>query len=292
MRKNAELTKREWLLLSAYLDGELSPRKKRQVEELLQSKPASREMLEVLRRTRQVLQNAPLRKVPHNFTLTADMVRKPLIPPFSKVLSYSSALAGILLVIVFGLDIYNRSMFTNEAALRTTIEESQAVVLEKETSEDVQETPSIINWGPYSDGAYDYGLGGADDAGGMASGMGGGGGDEVPEAEVDPEILLDEDESMAEEGEELAQMEDLEAVPTEKLAEAEESFTDEADESDRLILGIPPEEKQGQIITERPVLPEPELQQQEFPWRLVEWVLAAAALVMGLGAFILRKHRK
>lgn len=281
MKKKAELTKREWLFLSAYLDGELSSRKKRRVEELLQSKPASREALEVLRRTRQVLKYTPTYKVPKNFTLSAEMVRKPLLPSFSNVLSYSSALAGILLVIVFGLDIFSNSMMTNEATLRTVADEAQVEMFEEAPVAESAQSPAIIEWEESPAGKGGYGLGGADDGGGMASGMGGGGGAPAPAVEVDPEILFDEEEGEA-----------IEAAPAEELAEPQEKTADEAEQSDNLILGVQPEEQRGQITADRPVLPPRETRVQAFSWRLVELVLAAVTLLTGLGAYALRRRQK
>ena len=266
MNKKENLTNREWLLLSAYLDGELSKRKKRQVEELLQSKPASRKALEVLRRIHQVLQHAPSHEVPRNFTLTADMVAKPLLPSFSKVLSYSSALAGLLLVIVFGFDVYSRSAFAGEAQVSQTVsEESQTFAVEKDMAVEPQEKPDIINWGYSSGDSGGYGLGGgADGLGGMGTGMGGG----------------------------VVAPSEAEAAPPREEIESEEMLAQDDEQAESLILGVQPEEERGQIMTEISDYPEQAVQEREFPLRLVEWVLSALVLLTGLGAFILRKRRK
>ncbi len=101
-----KLTDREWLLLSAYLDGQLSDRERRQVEDLLQTKPASRTALEGLRRTRQVLRYAPVRKLPRNFILSATG-SQPFLPPFSRNLKLFFALGLLLLGIVLGVDLFS-----------------------------------------------------------------------------------------------------------------------------------------------------------------------------------------
>ncbi len=284
MKKYADLTKRDWLLLSAYLDGELSPRKKTQVEELLQTKPASREALDVLRRTCQVLKYAPLRKVPKNFTLTEEMIKKPLLPLFSQVLSYSSAMAGILLVIVFGFDIFSSSMQVNEVDLRAAIEEPQAAILEEEAAAEIQENPAIIEWNEAPAGKGAYGMGGADDRGGLGAGMGGGGEAMDTETEIDPEILFGEGGISTESSET--------APPSDELSGPEEIFADESVPSEDGILGIQPEEKRGQIINEQPALTQKEYAEQVFPWRLAEIILAITTLATGLGAIILRRHRR
>ena len=119
MMKTPELPEREWRLLSAYLDGNVSDREKHQVEELLRTDPASRKALERLQRVKTVLRYTPTLKVPRNFTLSAEMVRKPFLPSFSRVFSYSSAAAALLLIAVLTFDVFiNLKPFAtrNEAA--------------------------------------------------------------------------------------------------------------------------------------------------------------------------------
>ena len=96
---------RDFELLSAYLDGQLSDNDRRRVEQLLHSRPDLKTTLDELRRTRAVLRMAPRRRAPRNFTLTPEMVgekpgRKPqprntgLFPAFS----FASAFATIVLI--------------------------------------------------------------------------------------------------------------------------------------------------------------------------------------------------
>ena len=70
-----QLSTKDWELLSSYLDGELNPREKARVEVLLSAQPDYKEALDGLRRTKSILHRAPVRKVPHNFTLTAADVQ-------------------------------------------------------------------------------------------------------------------------------------------------------------------------------------------------------------------------
>ena len=280
MNTKAELTKREWLLLSAYLDGQLSAKEERQVEELLQTKAASREALEALGRTRQVLKHVPTKSVPRNFTLTPEMVQKPLLPSFSRVLSYSSVLAGLFLVVVIALDFYSGA--ENQTMGKMTAVESQTL-LSEETSRTVdEEAPEILNWGASKDGVGGYGMGGGGEAF-SAPGYGIGGGeaaDVVPELEIAPEAEVDETEGYA--------AESLQAQPKES--------------EDGLIMGVRPADEQGEILsmvppedsTEDSAALSPEnkksLVPADFPWRLVELALAVATLFTGLMAFLFKKH--
>ena len=305
MKMKAELSKREWLLLSAYLDGQLSAGEETQVEELLQSKPASREALEALRRTRQVLQHASLRKVPRNFTLTEEMVQKPLLPSFSRVLSYSSALAGILLVLAFALDFYTAS--TSQPMQNMMTMESEAVfateadMVDDRALED--ETPEIINWGGPRDGKGDFGMsgygigGGADTSSAPGIGMGGGGAaGAVPQTPVLPEADIAAEPEAPEV---------MEEAVTEEYAlgsGSEEVQTVPEKSKGNPILGIRTADKQGQILIEIPsekireTLPSGRettilTELANFPWRLVEIALAAVVLLTGLVAFLSGKRR-
>jgi hypothetical protein len=180
MRRELQLTDREWLLLSAYLDGQLSDKERRQVEDLLQTKPASQKALEDLRRTRQVLQHVPIRKVPHDFTISLEQVRKPWLPSFSRVLTYSSALATLLLVVVLGFDFFHFSGIGMASASAASSQSERALLADQNAKSAAVKTPEIINWNGVTSGqaAYDaYGKGGGGDSG--SGGMGGGGGGEV-----------------------------------------------------------------------------------------------------------------
>lgn len=312
MKNKAELTKREWLLLSAYLDGELAGRKARQVEELLQSKSTSREALEILRRTKQVLRHAPAHKVPHNFTLTPEMVHKPLLPSFSRVLSYSSALAGVLLVLVFGLDVYSNSLAANVIDERVNTESQTLLAEIGDAAElaEIQKTPVIIQWGTSSKELSGYGMGGGgDETTGPAYGVGGGGDDAVPEVAIDHDTLFglderqetkvgevpqDEESLLAQPPEAQEFTEELESVPTEKQAEPGVPLTKDEEQTSGLILGIQPVEERGEILAEGPLLPETAISSStltiDYPWRLMEITLAAAALLTGLAALVFRKR--
>ena len=63
MNNKKELSRRERILLSAYIDGQLSGRDKEKVERLLRDSSAHRAWMEDLRRTKAVIGMLPVRRV-------------------------------------------------------------------------------------------------------------------------------------------------------------------------------------------------------------------------------------
>ena len=64
----------EWQVLSTYIDNQLSPGEKAAVEKRLSTDPEIQKALEELLQTRALLRRMPQHPVPHNFTLTPEMV--------------------------------------------------------------------------------------------------------------------------------------------------------------------------------------------------------------------------
>ena len=96
-----QLSTKDWELLSSYLDGELNPREKARVEVLLNAQPDYKEALDGLRRTKSILHRAPVRKVPHNFTLTAADVQPVKTPGWLPTMQWSSVAAALVAVFLF-----------------------------------------------------------------------------------------------------------------------------------------------------------------------------------------------
>ncbi len=83
--------------LSAYLDGQLSPRQRARLEARLEREAALRQALEELRQTRAWLQRLPARRAPRNFVLTPQMAGlRPPLPRLTPVLRWA-ALTMLLL---------------------------------------------------------------------------------------------------------------------------------------------------------------------------------------------------
>ena len=99
----AQISTRDYEIISAYLDGQLSESDRSRLEERMRANSELRNAMEEMGRTRALLRMAPRRHAPRNFTLTRSMVgEKPearrgsfrLFPAFS----FASALATLALV--------------------------------------------------------------------------------------------------------------------------------------------------------------------------------------------------
>ncbi len=175
---NAPRSERDWLLLSAYLDGELSEQENAALKQRLQTEPGLQEDLRDLRRTRAVLRAAPQRRVPHNFTLTRAMAAETRRSSgWLPALSLSSLLATLALVVT----LLGRMLPLTTTANAPMMEAMQAPAAGAEEAASMPSpTAPIIIWGaPY----YGGGHGGGGGAGGdgttfsvpYADGKGGGG---------------------------------------------------------------------------------------------------------------------
>jgi hypothetical protein len=99
-----KLSTRDWVQLSCYLDGELTPRELRQFEDRLKKDPVLKFALEELRQTKFTLQHTPRVKPPRNFILTPEMLGKVRRSQPAKAYQLAAALMSFLLVGVLVLD--------------------------------------------------------------------------------------------------------------------------------------------------------------------------------------------
>ena len=90
----------EWL--SAYIDGELSPRERARLEARLAQDAALRARLESLQRTVALVRGMPSIPAPRNFLLTPAMVRRPapVARRLAPALTFATAISGLLCVIL------------------------------------------------------------------------------------------------------------------------------------------------------------------------------------------------
>jgi hypothetical protein len=101
---NRRISDREWRDLSAYLDGQLSPKQTTRLEKTLQGRAELRAALEDLEKTRAILRSQPRLRAPRNFTLNAEVLgvqrrQRPARQP-AFAFGFASALASVMLVIV------------------------------------------------------------------------------------------------------------------------------------------------------------------------------------------------
>ncbi len=273
------LKRKEWLLLSRYLDGDLSAEQVIRIEKRLRSDAALKQAYERMLHTRQVLRSVPQRNVPHSYVLSASMVEvehQAQVP--QRIWKFSSAAAAVVAVVAIFLQVFSpRASIINTAADSVQVEERVFAVPESDEGAVVTEEPQIIQW---ESGAY--GMGGGGGNGDMAAvpvttpvatgfyGIGGGGGGSS----------------------------DDQPSPTEELLakEMEESVSEEAvsTEVPNPILGISPEEERGAVQSEDAgnVLLDDAASKSAFQWDFGKIAIGSAvvSVICGVVAFIL--HRK
>ncbi|MBW6467196.1 MAG: hypothetical protein K0B06_11880 [Brevefilum sp.] len=268
--KNERSHTQELALLSAYLDGELQTHQRQALNTRLNAEPDLRERLESLRRVKLTVGYLPRLRAPHNFTLTPEMVsvRSPKKQPFVASLRLATALAAILLVVLFSVEF----LFTSGPLARPQMGAER--LMEIAMVADEAEPEPLIVWGA-------PGAGGAD-----PSHFGMGGGAEVMEAPVLVEVEMEtavEEEILPEEP-----MLALEAETAEELEAAQIA----ADSQKALpILGINTEEG-GEIISRYTDTFTEEAAQPA--WRLVvralQIALGAILVGGGLAWWIFKRH--
>lgn len=102
------ISKRDWEMISAYLDGQLSERKHSHFQARLHQEPHLQQAFEEIRRTRQILRNTPGLRAPRNFLLTPQMAgQQQRMSHLSPIFGWASAVASFLLVLVLVGDIFS-----------------------------------------------------------------------------------------------------------------------------------------------------------------------------------------
>jgi hypothetical protein len=139
-RKNEHQRIRE--MLSAYLDGELTPRDKARVERHLQECPACAEDLRTLRWTVGLVREVPSVPVPLPFTVPAPIpqrrAERPRLGWTYGFLRGATALAAVLLVLVLSGDLLSQRFFKapTPAPAPSVVEEKAAPVRTFEVQEE------------------------------------------------------------------------------------------------------------------------------------------------------------
>jgi negative regulator of sigma E activity len=276
-RRNQDLE-----LLSAYLDNELSPTQSQALEARLHSDPDMQARLEKLRQTKRLLAELPRLRAPRRYTLSPEMVtvRRPKKQPFVGTLRLTSALAAVMLVVMFGVEF----LLTSGPLARPQMEAAPMV----ETALDSGEPQPLIVWGQ-------PGAGGAE---AKVNGMGGG--VDMMEEPMMIESMPVEREVAVEDAPAPGEMpEDIPAGEPEIMLEAMPEAQEEAyalqmpldDESGMPILGINPEEG-GEIISRSSDFIVEETTQPAWrrALRAVQIALGAIAVGGGLAWWVLRRR--
>lgn len=164
------LATKDYLLLSAYLDGELTAKKQVDVQARLQSDPAFKRAFEEFSYSKRLLASIPRVRAPRNFVLTPAKVKKVAKRQvFQPVWGSVSALATLFLLVVFASTHLVKYSVVAPAAAPAM---ENAMVVDSFAAE-ITPTPMIIYW----NAQRNLGMGGG---GGDASGMTVKGGGDVP----------------------------------------------------------------------------------------------------------------
>src|SRR3990172_935326 len=147
MRRLSDLPLRDLELLSAYLDGELTPREADRLQARLDGEADLRWALEELRRTVSVVRSLPEVRPPRSFTLTAEAAGSRAPHAAYPALQLATALATLAFVAVVGLDALS-SRATGVALAPTFREQGQlltAAPVEEATQAPTPEPPPALS---------------------------------------------------------------------------------------------------------------------------------------------------
>lgn len=261
------LTQKDWLLISAFLDGRLTDVEKTAFESRLNSSADFKSAFHEIEYTRRLLRSLPQKRAPRNFTLSAQYVKKTSRRwGLNRLFGWASAASAVALAAIFAWS----NLFSFQAKMAAPAPMMAAVPESAMNSEIVAdgaatESPMIIFWGQPQ--AYGKGGGGGGDAAAadLVEGLGGYGGGA-------PDVVLESP-----------------AIPS--VTENPEAILMQAVTPDpsTLILGLPESETEGELLTYDTVETrsyKPRMQLSTL-WMIA---LGAAALVFGLLAIILRKR--
>lgn len=140
------------MLLSAYLDGELSSHERINLEARLQQEPELQAELAELQQVVALIQSMPRTRAPRNYTLDPALYRRPKKISFFPALRYVSALAAALVMIFIGVLVaLNGSRFSEKdssavvESVQTSSERTQVI---EEVMEQPQENPQVNDVSP------------------------------------------------------------------------------------------------------------------------------------------------
>jgi len=147
------LTSKDYALLSAYMDGMLSPRERSKVEKQLEARVEFRTALYELQQTRKAMRSLPRKRVPRNFLITPAMVQPRRAPFAVGALRFSSAMAAIAAVILTLFQLLPSFQMAAAPAPELYAESTSVAALQS-PAEAMDSAPPIIQWGAPTPGAW------------------------------------------------------------------------------------------------------------------------------------------
>ncbi len=161
---NVRLSPKDWLAISAHLDGRLNPKESAKLETRLNSDTDFKRSYQELEYTRRMLRALPQRRAPRNFTLSPKTISAPTHKPrVQPVFGFASAVATLAMVILFAVQNGIPSLLrakTAEPMLAAVPAASESAM---STAAEDSTPPMIIFWSP---GLYADGKGGGGGYGG------------------------------------------------------------------------------------------------------------------------------
>lgn len=299
-----QLSTHDWEILSAYLDGELTSQEQTRLEHSLQQRIDLQQALDELRRTRIILRSAARVRAPRNFSLTPAMVGE--LKPSRKLsfsfnaLRLSSALASILLVLTVIGEWFSFSgplatqvaMVGEPAAVAESVMPEAAILPDSTTNaaelrQSITEEPSPkALMAPEGTPAPTYGLEALSVAETETT-------DEEPAEGGEPFVGAYLAETPSPEEAPLLEV----APPMEEAPAAEAMIAPETPVAEVAELPAAPlptavaAADSGDTISQLPDTTDPVLDQR-LPWRFVQGVLLALALITGSAALITRQLQR
>ncbi len=286
------LTFRDYELLSAYMDGALSPGERRRVEKQLETRAEFRKALSELQQTRKAMRSMPHIRVPRNFFITPAMVQPRRAPFLVGALRFSSALAALAAVI---LTLFQLVPGLRMAPASRTAPDTEAAAALMAAPADGESAPPIIQWGaPEGKGGYSAPIeavgvgGGAAEPTGLLERQVGGEPEATPvvgilemPAEITPELLPTETPFPT--ATPLPEPTPISTLETLALDQAQP------------ILGVAPSEEQGSVLGNQPQmvaadLPTNTITRAPLLLRSANVLLGALAVLFFLAAWLIRKR--
>lgn len=156
------LAQKDYILISAYLDGALSTARQADIEKRLQADLQFKHALDDLAYTKRMLKSLPQVRARRNFVLTPEQVKRTVRSGrFQPVWGTVSAFSTLLLIVVFATTRFAPSMSAMPAAVPPMESAQDTFAASGKVASDGVSTPMIILWNP-------------DRAFGMGGGNGGG----------------------------------------------------------------------------------------------------------------------
>jgi len=286
------LTSKDYALLSAYMDGMLSPRERSKVEKQLEARVEFRTALYELQQTRKAMRSLPRKRVPRNFLITPAMVQPRRAPFAVGALRFSSAMAAIAAVILTLFQLLPSFQMAAAPAPELYAESTSVAALQS-PAEAMDSAPPIIQWGaPYAGG---MGGGGAEGLAepaplGMGQGGVGGGADALKEWVPTPTEPAGSIELQSE----LTPTPYPTPTPAPTPTPTPTLVTLPLDQA-QPILGVAPEEEQGTVVNAEPAARDADLPPVNPPrpglvLQTAAVILGALAVIFFVAALFLRRR--